>query len=92
MIECQLSLCDCKCYPKGQTPEEKTGRFCGINCLGVYGISGCRVENNTCTEVKIEEGINNFEECAKAGNPVLESYPRQCMTPDGRTFTEEIID
>ena len=34
--------------------------------------------------------INSFEECAKAGYPILESYPRQCKTPDGKTFVEDI--
>jgi hypothetical protein len=34
--------------------------------------------------------INSFEECVSAGYPVLESYPRQCKTPDGRSFTEDI--
>ncbi len=34
--------------------------------------------------------INNFEECAKVGYPILESYPRQCKMPDGKTFTEDI--
>ena len=34
--------------------------------------------------------VTNFEECAAAGNPVMESYPRQCRTPDGRVFVEEI--
>jgi len=34
--------------------------------------------------------INSFEECASAGYPVLESYPRQCKAPDGRSFTEDI--
>ena len=34
--------------------------------------------------------IKNFEECAAAGYPVLESYPRQCRTPDGRFFVEQI--
>jgi len=33
---------------------------------------------------------DNFEECAAAGNPVMESYPRQCRTPDGKHFVEEI--
>lgn len=33
--------------------------------------------------------INSFEECA-AVYPVMESYPRQCRTPDGRHFVEEI--
>lgn len=31
--------------------------------------------------------IASFEECEQAGFPVLESYPPQCTTPDGRTFT-----
>jgi len=34
--------------------------------------------------------INNFHDCAYAGYPILESYPRQCKTPDNRTFTEII--
>lgn len=35
--------------------------------------------------------INSFEECAAAGYPILETYPEQCKTPDGRTFTK-IVD
>lgn len=31
-----------------------------------------------------------FEECAAEGNPIMESYPRQCRTPDGQLFVEEI--
>lgn len=34
--------------------------------------------------------ITTFEECVAAGNPVMESYPRQCNTPDGKNFVEEI--
>jgi len=34
--------------------------------------------------------ISNFEDCVNAGYPIMESYPRQCKTPDGRTFTEII--
>lgn len=34
--------------------------------------------------------VSNFEECAAAGYPVMESYPRQCRTPDGKIFTELI--
>ena len=36
------------------------------------------------------EKVNNFEECLKAGHPVMESYPRQCQTPEGKTFNEDI--
>lgn len=34
--------------------------------------------------------INSFEECVEAGNPVMESYPRQCRTAEGQLFVEEI--
>lgn len=33
--------------------------------------------------------INDFETCVIAGNPVMESYPRQCRHND-QTFVEEI--
>ena len=38
--------------------------------------------------VPLEE-VNNFEDCVSAGNPVMESYPRQCMA-NGETFIEDI--
>lgn len=31
--------------------------------------------------------ISGFDDCVKAGYPVLETYPEQCKTPDGRSFT-----
>lgn len=34
--------------------------------------------------------INSFEQCVEAGNPVMESHPRQCRTMDGKHFVEEI--
>jgi len=40
------------------------------------------------TAKQIEE-INSFKECAEAGYPILESFPRQCRTPDGRTFVSQ---
>lgn len=33
--------------------------------------------------------INSFEECVNAGNPIMESYPRQCKA-DGKTFVENM--
>ena len=38
----------------------------------------------------IEATIESFEECVAAGNPVMESYPRQCRTDDGKNFVEVI--
>jgi len=42
-----------------------------------------------CAQPAEQRGITNFEECVAAGNPVMESYPRQCRA-DGETFTEVI--
>ena len=39
-------------------------------------------------EEKPASTINSFEECVAAGNPVMESYPRQCNA-NGQTFAEE---
>lgn len=36
-----------------------------------------------------QQAINSFEDCVNAGNPVMESYPRQC-SHKGQTFVEEI--
>jgi hypothetical protein len=33
--------------------------------------------------------VTNFDECVAAGNPVMESYPRQC-NHEGQTYTEVI--
>jgi|SRR3989344_885942 len=33
--------------------------------------------------------INNFDDCKAAGYPIMESYPEQCATPDGRSFVNE---
>jgi hypothetical protein len=41
-------------------------------------------ENSAATGI-----ITNFEECVAAGNPVMESYPRQCSAR-GLTFSENI--
>lgn len=36
----------------------------------------------------LSAAANSFEECAAAGYPVTESYPRRCTTPDGTSFVE----
>lgn len=37
-----------------------------------------------------KEEINNFNDCLKAGNLIMESYPRQCRSADGLIFVEDI--
>jgi len=51
------------------------------------------VDQVTTTEEKPEEvklQITNFEQCIAAGNPAMESYPRQCRDAEGNMFVENI--
>lgn len=41
-------------------------------------------------EQNVQNVISNFAECAAAGNPIMESYPEQCTTKDGRHFVNNI--
>lgn len=34
--------------------------------------------------------VNSFIECSEAGYPILETFPEQCRTPDGRVFTDDL--
>ena len=45
-------------------------------------------EKSIYEEVIVDELVT-FKECVEAGNPILESYPRQCERSDGRIFIEE---
>jgi len=47
-LDCRMSLCDCQCYPAGQTPEDTNGVVCGINCLGELNATGCEVRGGAC--------------------------------------------
>lgn len=44
--------------------------------------------SNTAKQQRILS-IASFEECRAAGYPIMESYPEQCRTPDGRLFVKE---
>lgn len=41
------------------------------------------------TNSKIQS-ITNFDECVQAGYPIMESYPEQCRTPDGKAYTKQV--
>jgi hypothetical protein len=69
-----------------------------MNKLALFGfivilifISGCisNVKCLSCDRIDSEKTITDFESCAAAGNPVMESYPRQCGA-NGQTFVEVI--
>ena len=59
--------------------------------LVILFVSGCTTQG---PPAGTPGNITTFDECAAAGYPVMESYPRQCRTPgaDGQTFTEIIDD
>ncbi|MEX0931192.1 MAG: hypothetical protein WDZ88_00415 [Candidatus Paceibacterota bacterium] len=40
---------------------------------------------------KDASSVTSFEECVEAGNPVMESYPRQCRH-EGVTFVEKLTN
>lgn len=74
----------CSC-PAGYYLE---GEACNPDCYN--NIPRCLMPSIPCAG-KEEAVISDFEDCVAAGNPVMESYPRQCRA-GGRTFVEEIKD
>ncbi|MEI8364405.1 MAG: hypothetical protein WCF78_03030, partial [archaeon] len=38
---------------------------------------------------KTYDDITNFEECAAVTHVIIETYPEQCQTPDGKLFVNE---
>ncbi len=54
-----------------------------LSLLVVLALSGCSFSAS-------ESDITSFEECVAAGNPVMESYPEQCSTPDGKHFVRDV--
>ena len=59
--------------------------------LGIIFFLSPVILNNNGNDVKLlDKKITNFEECIVAGNPAVESYPRQCRTADGQHFVEDI--
>ncbi|MBD3362058.1 hypothetical protein GF358_04705 [Candidatus Woesearchaeota archaeon] len=52
----------------------------------IFGIIALMIFTVSCVP---SAPINDFESCIAAGNPAMESYPRQCRA-NGQTFVEEI--
>ena len=54
-----------------------------LTAISVIILVGCTSGTNK------DENINSFVECVAAGYPIMESYPEQCMTESGKSFTNE---
>ncbi len=69
-------------------PQTKTTTLIGL--LVVLAIvAGLLISLSNIAKQQRILSIGSFEECALAGYPIMESYPEQCRTPDGRTFVNE---
>jgi len=66
--------------------ERKNKDTLHIDCVGSWEYKPLKGQ----CEFVCQQTIKNFEECISAGHPILESYPRQCRTPSGETYTEII--
>jgi len=64
--------------------------FVLIGIVILVGIAGYFIIDPQVFFQKPGEEINSFEECVAAGYPIMESYPEQCKTPDGRSFTKHM--
>lgn len=62
----------------------------GVVAVVYVGVSMWQNQAIGPTPSVLVGSIDSFTECAAAGYPVMESYPRQCAVPGGPTFAENI--
>ena len=65
-----------------------------LKCPGCFSVNLILDLNSGKKEVSVtlenwQVTIDSFEACVNAGNPIMESYPRQCSA-NGQTFVEKI--
>lgn len=75
---------------KRQPKEKKGAALIPFILLALVAILGITLIYANYTRGVSE--IDSFEDCANAGFPIMESFPEQCATPDGRTFTRQPSD
>lgn len=65
---------------------------CMLVLLGFIQYQKSKCKTNCSGEITQHQAqpILSFKDCMANGYPIMESYPRQCKTPDGRTFVEEL--
>lgn len=68
--------------------ETNTSTLIGL-VVAIVIVAGLLLSFSVIQEQNQAFDIMTFEECAAAGYPIMESYPRQCRTPDGRLFVED---
>jgi hypothetical protein len=66
-------------------------KFYALSMLAVLSIIGMILASCSQSSQNEAAEVTSFDQCAAAGNPVMESSPRQCRA-DGHTFVEEITE
>jgi hypothetical protein len=66
------------------------GVVAGLAAAGIIFLSMIALGLIAYPKSQMGDDISSFDECVQAGYPVMESFPRQCRTSDGRTFVEQI--
>lgn len=61
-----------------------------IIILGAFLLVALLVGGIIVFSIPTTPKITNFDQCVAAGNPILESYPEQCKTKSGQSFTKQI--
>lgn len=75
---------------KIQSAEGFTVKDAEAECPKTNGYIWC-AEKNKCILFADEDcAIRSFEECERAGFPVMESNPRKCSIPGGESFVEGV--
>jgi tryptophan-rich sensory protein len=94
MIACTM---EAKLCPDG-TAVGRSGPNCEFApCSGEIDLAkelaDCLPKSDLASKEKCDSllaEITDFTSCAKAGFPIMESYPEQCRTADGRNFVRQI--
>ncbi len=61
-----------------------------VGVLWYFSFVESSVKRSEVPQITDNDAINDFDSCAKAGNPILESYPEQCQA-NGKVFTAETM-
>ncbi len=61
-----------------------------IVCTGLVIALTYQIISSYQTQINLESKVTDFDSCVLLNNRVLESYPSQCISADGKSYTEKI--
>ncbi len=79
------------CLSVNDFPDTCLVGACACSAENSHAVQTCTCPAGTCFNgTACRKTVTSFAECAAAGFPVMESYPRQCRVPGGTTFVEQV--